>query len=374
VTELDLSEFERVGLYDPNSADADQRRELLEYLVANHVSIDEMLTADGENRLPFIVGDREVSPGPHELTIDEVATRIDLPTDTVRRLWRALGLAEAEDEEQPQFSEADVRMLQLLSVAVSTFGDAGAMQVARTIGTSMARIAETGFIQTLSNVDGGFLTLAESPVAAAKVSAQAGVMVEMTSVIFDVAFRHHIEAAVRRWDANPSDDPRTGNLAVGFADLVGFTSLSHQLTVDQLSDALTALESIALETTSAGRGRLVKLIGDELMFVTPTGDEGCDVALTLLERVHEHELLPSMRASVAVGTVVPYEGDYFGPVVNLASRLADASRGGELLVPADVVPLLDANAYVTGAAHLLSLAGFTTPVEACTVQRAHASS
>jgi class 3 adenylate cyclase len=365
---LDLDELRRAGLYDPNGAAADERRALLDYLVTNGVTIDEMIAAHREHRLPFVLGDHLISPGPRELTLDDIAARVGISTEAIRRLWRALGLVEP-DNDRAQFSEADVRMLQLLSVAADAFGEQGTQQLARSIGSSMARIAETAFTLTLSQVDGGFLARAESEVAAARASAETATMTPFASMIFDVCFRHHLAAVARRWDASPPDDPATIEMAIGFADLVGFTSLSHTLTVDELAAAVTEFESIALEATADQGARLVKLIGDEIMFVAPTTDAGCAVALGLLERVDAHPLLPTMRAGVAIGELLPFEGDYFGGVVNLASRLADAARGGEVLVTTDVADQLDPTSFATGARHLLSLRGFTDPVEASTVAR-----
>lgn len=105
--------------------------------------------------------------------------------------------------------------------------------------------------------------------------------------------------------------------------------------LDELA-AVTEFESIALEATAEHGARLVKLIGDEIMFVAPTTDAGCAVALGLAGRVDTYPLLATMRAGVAIGQLLPFEGDYFGAVVN----------------------------------HLLSLRGITDPIEASTVEHA----
>jgi adenylate cyclase len=165
------------------------------------------------------------------------------------------------------------------------------------------------------------------------------------------------------------DDPSTITLAVGFADLLGFTSLTRERTVSEVSESIAELEGLAFDTTATFGGRVVKLIGDEIMFVAPTPVLGCEIALTLLEKTSGHPVLPPLRASLAVGTVVPYQGDYYGPAVNLASRLADVARGGELLVTSDVAAQLDVGRYAAGPSHLLSLKGFPDPVGACAVSR-----
>ena len=86
----------------------------------------------------------------------------------------------------------------------------------------------------------------------------------------------------------------------------------------------------------ASGGRIVKTIGDEVMFVTDTAATAADIAVTLTERTSSDDLLPLTRAGVAAGALVLREGDYFGPVVNLASRLTEIARPGTVLAPAEV--------------------------------------
>jgi class 3 adenylate cyclase len=365
---LDLTEFERHGLYDPSLEDADERAALLTFLSQQGISLEEMVTAAEENRLPFVLGDRMISPGPAELSVDDVAVRMGATPDLVERLWRALGFVVQASGDQ--FSEADVRVLQMVQVMAHYFGEPQAVQLARTIGSSMARIAEAGFTLSIANVDDGFLPRAESHVAAAQASALLGVMVEASPAIFDVVFRHHIEATVRRWDRSLPEDPSTVRLAVGFADLVGFTSLTRDFTAPDMAAAVTDLESMAVDATAAAGGRLVKLIGDEIMFVAPDASSGCEIALALLESAAEHPVLPSLRASLAVGLLIPFEGDYYGPVVNLASRLTDVAPDGELLVTSQVVVDLDAEQFISADEQRLTVKGFPEAIGVTTVRRA----
>jgi class 3 adenylate cyclase len=366
---MDWDELTRLGLYDPNAPDAEQKRELLEYLAAQGATIEEMLIAEREHRLPFVLGDRLINPGRPELTLEETARRVGVDVTIITRCWRALGFP-ASDLGGPAFAEADVRAVQLLAIALDAFGEAGTVQMARVIGSSLARIAEAGFAVSLANVEDGFLPRAESLVAAARAAEGLGMMAQAAPTVFDVVFRHHLEVVARRWDLTPSDNPEQVELAVGFADLTGFTDVARTLRAADLSAALLDLETIASDAATARSGRLVKLIGDEVMFIAPDANAGCEVALAVLDAVDRHPVLPALRAGLSFGVVVPHEGDYFGSPVNLAARLTDVSRAGEVLVSEEVVGALDRRRFTTTPLAPISLKGYASPVPAAAVRPA----
>jgi hypothetical protein len=122
-------------------------------------------------------------------------------------------------------------------------------------------------------------------------------------------------------------------LAVGFVDLVGSTSLGEQLSLRDLGGVLTTFEQLATDTVTASGGRVVKLIGDEVLYTTPDAVSACTLALDLSQVCRDHPLLPSVRAGVAMGRVMLRDGDVFGPVVNLAARLVKAAEPGESSPP-----------------------------------------
>jgi class 3 adenylate cyclase len=364
---MDLAELERLGLYQPSAPDAAQQREMLAYLLRQGATVEEMCAAARENRLPFVLGDRLISSGRPELTLEQVSARAGLSVATVTRCWRAAGFP-APTSNLVSYSEADARALELLASAVQAFGEDATVQMARVIGSSMARIAETGFTTSLVNVEGGYLPRAENLLVAAQAAEGLGLIAASASVVFDVVFRRHIEAVARGYDANPSEDPETVTRAVGFADLVGFTSVARRLSPAELSRAVTDLETIATDAATARGGRLVKLVGDQIMFVAPDASAGCDIALAVLGEVDDHPVLPPLRAGLALGAVVPYEGDYFGPVVNLAARLVDAARAAELLVTDDAAQTLDTDRYVTSVVPALSLKGYQDAIKAVAIR------
>jgi class 3 adenylate cyclase len=368
---MDVAEWTRHGLYDPDAPDATERRELLEYLADHGATLEEMVAADREQRLPFVLGDKLISPGRPELTLDDVARQSRTDPEVLARCWRALGFVRPDDA-APAFAPADAEVLQLLAIAVDVFGEEAAIHLTRVIGSSMARIAEAGFTSSLANVEGSFLARAPHPIDSARAAEGLGLMSASAGRIFDVVFRRHVEVTARRWDRTPSEDPATVELAIGFADLVGFTSTSRAFGATDLAAAVSELETLADDAAMAQGGRMVKLVGDEVMFVAPDAATGCGVALAMLDAATGHPVLPPLRAAVTFGRVVPHDGDYFGLTVNLAARLVDAARAGELLVGDTVAAALDPEHHAMTEVPAVSLKGFTESVRAFAVRRAAA--
>jgi adenylate cyclase len=127
-------------------------------------------------------------------------------------------------------------------------------------------------------------------------------------------------------------------MAVGFADLVGFTSLSEQLSDRETAQLVERFEVTATDKVVGGGGRIVKMIGDEVMFSADVSDVG-DIALSLAESFVSPGL-PLVRVGLASGRVVPQSGDLYGPAVNLAARATMAARPGTVLVSPSVADAL----------------------------------
>ena len=122
------------------------------------------------------------------------------------------------------------------------------------------------------------------------------------------------------------------SMAVGFADLVGFTSLTRHVSEDELAALVDRFEGIAADTIAELGGRVVKTVGDEVMFTADDPAVGAEIAVTLAERIGRDQALPELRVGVACGTVLSRLGDVYGEPVNIASRLTSAARPGSVLV------------------------------------------
>ena len=173
---------------------------------------------------------------------------------------------------------------------------------------------------------------------------------------------------IRRGDCHAGPGER---VALGFVDLVGSTAWAEGLSLRDQSLALSGFESTAWSSAVLAGGRVVKMIGDEVFFVAPSVDTACRIALDVCGAVAVDPLLPAARGAVGYGLVTPREGDYFGPLVNLVSRLVKVAEPGAVVVTADAAATLpDDGGWRRDEIGLQSLRGVERPVSVVAVHRA----
>jgi class 3 adenylate cyclase len=228
--------------------------------------------------------------------------------------------------------EEDVAIFELYAGVLAMFGEEETFQIAAVQAAAIAMMADAEVAQVRA--------LLEAPQRGegADNIAVGEMWVEFVSGFLAVVergisrlHRHQILATGRRytlWGA-PTEES-TADVVVGFADLVGFTALGQTLEPRQVDAILRTFEARAAGTATSAGTRLVKLIGDEAMFVAGTADDALAIALAL---VHDPDL-PELRVGIAAGQVVTRGGDVFGGPVNLAARLVATARPGEILVDA----------------------------------------
>jgi adenylate cyclase len=158
----------------------------------------------------------------------------------------------------------------------------------------------------------------------------------------------------------------TRHLCVGFVDLVGSTAIAQRSATTELGAILSEFERISTETVTAGGGRVIKLIGDEILYTAPEEVSGCTIALQLTDLFAGHPALPPARAGVASGEVMMRDGDVFGPVVNLAARAVDLAQRSEVVVPAAVAHAAGMTSKPLGGRRLK---GFEHEIELCRLER-----
>jgi adenylate cyclase len=124
--------------------------------------------------------------------------------------------------------------------------------------------------------------------------------------------------------------------AVSFLDLSGFTRLTEEGGDEVAADLAARLRSLVRRSSQEHGGESVKWLGDGVMLVFPDPASGVLASLEMVERAKD-EALPPARAGIHAGQVVFQEGDYFGRTVNVAARIADYARPGEVLVSQEVV-------------------------------------
>ncbi len=359
------------GLYDPEAPDADERLALLEWLLKEGATVSQMVEAHLDARLIAVGGDLLVFPMGRPLTAQEVADRADVTLDVVERVWRALGLGVPEAG-KPAFTEADVVVFSEFRAASEVLEERAVLEFVRVLGSSLARIAEAASAIFGSEV---FIPLRDrtTPLERGQLDQLGRAALLRVPTALDPLFRHVHHATMRR--ANRAFDPITMDtipLTVGFVDLVGFTPLSQRLSTLELTAMVTEFEARATDLAAAHEARVVKLIGDEVMFVALEPTAGCEVALGLTESFRGDDGRVMPRGGVACGRVLARGGDYYGPTVNLASRIADLAVPLEILADDELRRAVDGcgGPFSFESAGRRMLKGFNEPIVLSSVLRA----
>lgn len=278
--------------------------------------------------------------GPVHLTRHEVAERTDVSVDDAARLWRALGFPDVGDD-VPAFADLDVETLELaVDLARRGIVDATSQAaITRTVGQAMSRLAEwqVGFLFTMITqqpdtvlADGrGIVDFVEE-------------MVPILERFHTYAWRRHLDAFASRTLAGIGVD-RSEDSVVGFVDISGYTSLTRKIDADGLGALLERFESLAADLVSAAGARIVKSLGDEVLFTCDDALAATRLALDIVARCNEDPGMPDVRAGLAYGAMMSRLGDVFGSTVNLASRLTSVARPSTVLVDRTLADVLRAD-------------------------------
>ncbi len=157
-------------------------------------------------------------------------------------------------------------------------------------------------------------------------------------------WRRHLAAAAGRLLTLAPDEADLRTLVVGSADLVGFTRTARRLSPGQLTEMVDLFHGIAADVTADHRGRIVKTVGDAVLFVTDDPADAAALALDLVDRTTEAAALPELRTGMALGPTLTRFGDVYGEVVDAAARLCRHARPGRILVERSLATALDGDA------------------------------
>jgi hypothetical protein len=356
---VDLKQLRAAGLYDPADPGADERRELLAYLLDEGCTVEEMQLAHARGRLFALAGDRRIRPLVGLLTLREAAARLEREPGQVAHAWRAFGLPD-QGPDTPLLTDADVAALQTYFDVSRMAGHDVAHAMARVIGASLARISEAESSAMRMGIDAISLERSGSEVVTARSFGELTQLVPRIGAALDALHRQHLEAARVHFEGIDTDGSTSFRCGVGFADLSGFTKITEELPLLELSQLLNVFEQDATDTIALHGGRVVKFLGDAVMWVAARPSDLAAIARDLVQHPDAAHLGIGVRAGLAFGTVLAQDGDYFGAPVNLASRLATLAGPGQVLLSAEVVAEV-ADLEVEELAPL-ELRGFSGPV------------
>jgi adenylate cyclase len=328
------------GALDAAALGGDALRTVRRMLLDVGVSEADLDDAEAAGTVPLLAVERLIVPEAAHYDLAAVSERTGLEPDEVRQLWRTLGYPVPRTDEVA-FTDADVEIL--AEVGQLMAGDVASaslvLQMSRVIGSSMARIASAQADVISARVTGtprpAALGAPDDELTDDQIVVGAASLLPIVPSVLTATWRRHLQAAIRRRLTIVGTGQ--GSLGVvGFADLVGFTALSQQVGDQELAAVVDQFEQLAFDVVTAHGGRVVKMIGDEVMFTVDAPAAAAEIGLALAEGTRRTDELSDLRVGMAHGPLLEREGDLYGPVVNLASRITAIAFPGSIVVGASL--------------------------------------
>ncbi len=341
--------------------------DLLRGLGATDTQIEQAAVA---RRLPALAVDLVLSRD-FTLSVDEVAARTGASTEELLEIYRLFGIA--LDQSGPALGGNDLTLLSVLrgvgggaggAVSDENLSRGAGENLLRVIGLSVSRIAEAAVSTFVQDVEAHLEANEVDLIDWVRAETRIGEVAQELGPSLGTLFIHHLLEAIQRQRHTQQDvsERSMARLAIGFVDLVGFTPLARQLSPKDLVALVTRFEARAFDIASAFGGRVIKHIGDEVMFTALGAQEAARIALALIA---EFATTVQPRGGLCYGEVLTLRGDYYGPIVNLAARLTDQAVPGEVLIDTATATFLTDVACEPAGRR--SLKGFDEPVAVCTL-------
>lgn len=282
-------------------------------------------------------------PGEPRYSRDELIAELGVSPEYAERLWNAFGFAHRTTTDKI-FTADEVDALRLFASSEETLPEQAQIATARAIGQTMSRLTEWQADQILD--------LDRNP----DVPWTREQMIGAIDVIQRLIRRRHLKIALERDVARDSDEKH--DLVVGFADIVGYTSLSRRIGMGELEDLLENFEERTFDIVTDRGGHVIKTLGDAVMFSFDDSAEAAAAALAI-QRLSDDGPIPPLRVGLARGAVLSRLGDLFGEPVNIAARLCGSARPGTVLVDeALAADLTDAEPFHLRSISPLSVRGY----------------
>ena len=231
-------------------------------------------------------------------------------------MWNAFGFPHRSTNDKI-FTQQEVEALRLFADSEQTMPEAAQVATARAIGQTMSRLADWQADQ-LAELDRN----PDVPWSIDQMTAALG-------RIQNLIWRRHLDMALRGDVAHESDVHM--ELIVGFADIVGYTSLSRRIALRDLENLLEAFEERTHEVVTRAGGHVIKTLGDAVMFTFADPGDAAEAALAI-HALSDSDPIPPLRVGLARGEVLSRLGDVYGEPVNIAARLCGSARPGTILI------------------------------------------
>jgi adenylate cyclase len=299
------------------------------------VPLEELKRAIAEERLALLPVE-QVLGAEDKYSARDVAEKTGVPLEVLERQWQALGLPVADDDAKV-YGDEDLRGAEFLRQFIDAgLPEEGLAQVARVMGEGLRRIADASMEVVGQALARPGLTERDAGLRFAAIAEQ---LIPVVGPELQYVYRVHLRELIRndvvsRAELESGRMAGTEDVAVCFADLVGFTKLGEEIPPADLSTVAQRLGELASDVAEPPV-RLVKTIGDAAMLVSRDAEAAVETALELVRRADQAgDEFPALRSGIAHGTALQRTGDWYGSPVNTASRVTGVARPGSVLCTA----------------------------------------
>jgi adenylate cyclase len=374
-----------LGILRPGQDDAFSQSDVLRArwvhgLEEAGVPLDGMATAVRDGSLSFSYLDASAFDRFAEVsrtTFRQLSESTGIDMDLLKVVREAVGFAEPRPEDRVREDELSVVSAIELQLA-NGVRPVVIERWLRVCGDSLRRIAETETDWWRTDVEQPLLEGGMSTVQMLEAQADFGSRINpMMEQVLVAIYRGQQEHA---WSQSALEDvedalERAGLLsrlhhppAVCFLDLTGYTRLTEERGDEAAAELAETLAALVRRRSQEHGGRPVKWLGDGVMFYFPDPGEGVLAALDMVEGVAT-QALPPARVGIDAGPVIFQEGDYYGRTVNIAARIAEYARPGEVLVSQEVVDAAEGTPVTFTTIGAVELKGVSGPLRLHSAQR-----
>jgi adenylate cyclase len=305
---------------------------------------DEVAAADTPELLFRLAGDMGNRPPGVPMSLREVADAADIPLEVAVSFFHAAGLA-VDDVDAPAWYSSDVAWMQASHAAGEIFGEEAVLALFRRVGGSVAQLAAAA--SSMFRVNLGEHGDLGDPMMIVERNLGTRPLIDLLLDVVAQLYRYHSRLSFREDGVAAGTFAEVRTMAVGFVDLASSTEIGAQLPAADLARAINDFNRAAFDLATRRGARIVKTIGDEVMFVSLDPAAVAHTAVDLVDYFSDHAVFAAARAGVSTGDVLEQDGDCYGPVVNRAARFVAAAPDGAVTVD-------DATAEALAAAFTLT--------------------
>ncbi len=353
--------WQALGLFDPSADNAGEVLDVLEFFSSVGVDPNDFVGVDPNELVPTI-NMRTLVPGAL-LDAGTLKAKANLDDQTFTELCQAAGY-----DPEGTFTPVDVEAFAAFGAASAFFSREELDPFIRVLRSQMSHVAEAMTALFRIDISVPLDRAGASELDYARKNWESAQLLPGAITAMQAFLSHELTAATVRSDQSrqsaSTTNATTVNLAIGFVDIVGYTPIADALHPDDLGAFIVDFERKSADAVSDHGGRVVKLIGDEVMFIVVSPDAAFDIARALIAAFEDSEATP--RAGVVYGEMVARGGDYYGRVVNLASRISAQAAAGEVLTDADTATAAQRHSFEPAGNRTLK--GFAEPVDLCSLR------